>query len=563
MTAPAVSTKRSSSAGRKPGERRQRFFTADPPAPVYAVSSERADKLEADAIAAGGKPRRYKLFEKQKAAWKILEDPAKRRILFDGGARSGKTDVYLVWLIKEALTIPGARILIARFRANHARTTIWEGSLPKILPPGTAGAVYSTRNHDMQLHFPNGSVIRVAGLDDQDRVDKILGDEYLHIFIDEATQVSWQTITTVVTRLSQELPEATARKLLLACNPKSPKHWLHQVGIQNVIPTHDAQSVTSLPDADNWARLSWTPYDNPYLPADTIASLEALPDVMRRRMLLGEWCSAEGAVYEMFDEAVHVFDALPAGAERWRRWRAFDFGFTNPFCCLWAAIDPDGRIWVYRELYATKRLVKELAAEIIDAEPGDSFNGVADSADAEARETLRRAGIYTEPAKKAITAGIQEVQRRLQVAGDGRPRLMIHESCAHTIAEAYSYVWEQTRDGRPQKEIPRQVDDHAMDALRYLCMALADPAIHAVEAPSAAIAAAAAATVDLGERDGGGLGELAGEESWRQQRSEARKQADERRRRGGASWVDTNGETVSHNNFSRQYVDSDGFGRYF
>ena len=83
------------------------------------------------------KPRRYKLFPKQKRGWALLEDPALRRILFDGGARSGKTDVILVWLIKEALSRPGARVLVARWR-RHARTTIWNLSLKKILPPGRA-----------------------------------------------------------------------------------------------------------------------------------------------------------------------------------------------------------------------------------------------------------------------------------------------------------------------------------------------------------------------------------------------------------------------------------------
>ena len=64
-------------------------------------------------------PRRYKLFAKQKQGWALLENPALRRYLFDGGARSGKTDLTLVWLIKEALTRPGARILCARWRLDH------------------------------------------------------------------------------------------------------------------------------------------------------------------------------------------------------------------------------------------------------------------------------------------------------------------------------------------------------------------------------------------------------------------------------------------------------------
>ena len=176
---------------------------------------------------------RYKLFEKQKTAWRLLENPQYRRILFDGGARSGKTDLILVWLIKEAMLRPGARILLARYRLDHARTTLWNLSLKKILPPGTPGVHY--HESALEARFANGSIIRVGGLDDADRVDKILGDEYLHIFINEATQVSWDTVTKVMTRLSQHLPGAV-RKLMLDCNPKGPQHWLHKVGVQHILP---------------------------------------------------------------------------------------------------------------------------------------------------------------------------------------------------------------------------------------------------------------------------------------------------------------------------------------
>lgn len=222
--------------------------------------------------------RTYTLTPRQREAWALLEDPRYRRYLFDGGARSGKTDLTAVWLIAQAQRFPGARILVARWRLDHARTTLWNLTLKKLLPPGCSGARYL--EGPLECRLPNGSVIRVAGLDDAERVDKILGDEYLHIFINEATQTSWETVTKVLTRLSQSLPEAV-RKLILDCNPKGPRHWLHQVGGQHILPTDDPRGARPLPDADAWARLHWTPYDNPHLPADTIRTLEALRSARR------------------------------------------------------------------------------------------------------------------------------------------------------------------------------------------------------------------------------------------------------------------------------------------
>jgi len=50
----------------------------------------------------------------------------------------------------------------------------------------------------VRLNVSSGSLIRVDGFDDQERVDKILGTEYLHIFFNEATQISWSTVGTVL-----------------------------------------------------------------------------------------------------------------------------------------------------------------------------------------------------------------------------------------------------------------------------------------------------------------------------------------------------------------------------
>lgn len=420
----------------------------------------------------------YELTPKQKTAWALLEDPQYRRYLFDGGARSGKTDCTVAWLVYQASAFAGARILIARWRLDHARTTLWNGTLKKLLPPGCNGARYQEAL--MECRFPNGSLIRVAGLDDAERVDKILGDEYLHIFINEATQVSWQTVTTVMTRLSQNIAGAT-RKLILDCNPKGPRHWLHQVGVEHILPNDGTTPIQPLPDAEAWARLSWTPYDNPYLPADAIRTLEALPDIMRRRMLLGEWCNAEGMVYDAFDPDFHCFDDLPEGSCEWRRLRSIDFGFTNPFCCLWGAIDPDGRLWIYRERYAAGILVDEHARAIADAENG-VFTTVSDPEDAEGRATLAACGISTQPADKSIPVGVQAVQKRLQDAGDGKPRLFISRKCVNLIDEIYQYRWPDPRDGVAKKEEPVKDHDHAMDAMRYMVMEADRPRQYSVDA---------------------------------------------------------------------------------
>lgn len=408
------------------------------------------------------------LTEKQSQAWhSILENPDVRRILFDGGARSTKTALICAWLAVEAARHAGVPILLARKCREHGKDSLYNDTLKKLLR-GCPGWRFLDSN--LEAHYKNGSFLRVGGLDDKDRVDKVLGTEYGHIFFNEASQLSWPTVTTVLTRLAHA--GVPVRKAIFDCNPKSQRHWLYKAGVLGRDPDTDQPLI----DADTWRRQHWTPYDNPHLPDDALITLESLTGVQRRRMLDGEWCNAEGAVYDEFNEDVHVWNGpMPAGWEAWRKVRGIDFGYTNPFVCIWGVIDPDGRLWIIRERYVRQVIVQDHAMAIKEADSGPFGWTVADH-DAEDRATLATNGILTLPARKDIESGIGAVKRRLGVQGDGRPRLIIHESCRETIAEFYDYAWEPAKEGRNAKEVPVKDRDHAMDTIRYMVMQLDGPA---------------------------------------------------------------------------------------
>lgn len=403
------------------------------------------------------------LTPKQSAAWHdILECPDVRRVLFDGGARSTKTVLLCAWLAVEAARYPGTPILLARKHRDHAKDSLYNDTLRKMLG---GRREWRFRDSDLEIHHRNGSFLRVEGLDDAQRTDKVLGTEYGHILFNEATQLSWDTVTTVLTRLAHN--GVPVRKALFDCNPKSQRHWLYKAGVQQV----DPDTGEPLKDAASWRRQHWTPYDNQHLPPDALATLESLTGVQRRRMLKGEWCEAEGAVYDEFDEDLHVWRGpLPAGHERWPLVRGIDFGYTNPFVCLWGRIDSDGRLWIVRERYQRQVIVSEHAASI-KLVPGACLWTVADH-DAEDRATLHSAGILTQAARKDVAPGIAAVKRRLALQRDGRPRLIVHESCREVIGEFVDYAWEPAREGRNAKEVPVKDRDHTMDTVRYMVMRL-------------------------------------------------------------------------------------------
>jgi phage terminase large subunit len=245
----------------------------------------------------------------------------------------------------------------------------------------------------------------------------------------------------------------------------------------------------------------------------TMATLDALTGVRYKRGRLGLWVGAEGQVYEEWANDVHVVNrfAIPPG---WRRVRVIDFGFNNPFVCQWWAIDHDGRMYLYRELYMSGRTVKRHKVDICIWSQGERYEATLADHDAEDRATLAETtviddpalverlkavgykadaggkvtlpGIGTKAADKRVKVGIEKVQERLRVAGDGKPRIfllvdsLIEEDVA--LKEAYkpyrtadefpSYVWMQTDEGRAAKEEPVKLNDHGMDALRYMAMYL-------------------------------------------------------------------------------------------
>jgi phage terminase large subunit len=186
---------------------------------------------------------------------------------------------------------------------------------------------------------------------------------------------------------------------------------------------------------------------------------------------------------------VHVVPRIPIPDE-WVRWWAVDFGFTNPFVLQCWAEDPDGRLYLYRELYRTRRLVEDHAKDILAIVRPDGRTwlepqprAIICDHDAEDRATLERhLGMSTVPARKAVSPGIQAVQARFTIQPDGRPRLYLLEDAlvekdqdlvdallpTCTADELPGYVWEPPAPGRAAKEQPHKENDHGCDAKRYM-----------------------------------------------------------------------------------------------
>jgi len=211
--------------------------------------------------------------------------------------------------------------------------------------------------------------------------------------------------------------------------------------------------------------------DNTFLTPEYLENIKATtpPGMMYDRRIKGLWVAAEGLVYEGWNPNVHVIDGFEI-PDDWQRVRGIDWGFTNPFVCLWGAIDPDGRLYIYDEYYQPKVLIKYHARRI-NRNPGVFRWTVADH-DAQDNAEIRQFGIHTRRAQKEVELGIQKVAERLVVQADKKPRLSIFRKCKNTAREMGIYCWQEQKDGKPVKEEPLKVDDHCPDVIRYIVMEL-------------------------------------------------------------------------------------------
>ena len=401
---------------------------------------------------------------KQVEALWTLSDPAYKKILLDGGARSGKTDVLAHWLFSRCERYPGSRHIILRKNRAHARDSLWRETLTRYLDRFVPSMFYVLKSEDMVVEWHNGSSILLDGCDDEVRVRRLFGREYLTVWFNEASEFEWPVVQNLFSRVVQlcQGPDGPAPcKVVFDSNPRGKRHWLYKAGVLHMDPA----TGNPLPDADRWARVGgWTIYDNAKnLNPDAIAEYEALTGVTRRRLLDAEWCEQEGLVFDEFNEARHV---VPVTAvRRGKRWlgryqvRSVDFGFRDPFVCLWGTVDQDRRLIVFQEWYRRGVIVSDHAARIREMSEGMTVSWTVADHDAEDAATLKAHGVRTRRAIKdrPIRAGIDRVKRRLRDR-----QLLITENCKQLLSEMSSYSWDSGEDE------PIDKDNHAIDALRYM-----------------------------------------------------------------------------------------------
>ena len=228
----------------------------------------------------------------QQAAQRLLAGPQTHTCLV-GGSRSGKTSLIVRTIVTRALRAPGSRHLMTRFRANALRASIWLDTFPKVMKMWFPGVPYVER-YGAFFEMGEESQIWGGGLDEDERIEKILGQEYATIYAGEVSQIPYSSILVLRTRLAQP---GTGLKLrgYYDLNPTSASHWSNvEFGLKK-----NPMTKESLPNPDNYQRAFLNPEGNrANLDPEYLASLATLPKQFRERFYLGNYVTdIEGALW--------------------------------------------------------------------------------------------------------------------------------------------------------------------------------------------------------------------------------------------------------------------------
>lgn len=220
-----------------------------------------------------------KLTKRQEQALALLLDH-KYSLLY-GSGRSGKTFLIVFFIVFRALKTK-SRHVILRYRFSHVKQSVVYDTFPKVCE--VFGINYSLNKSDWVAHFPNGSEVWFGGLDDKERTEKILGNEYSSIYINEASQISYNSHTILYTRLAQK----SGLPLRYICdeNPPSKSHWTYKLFIKG----EDPENKVPIENHAEYCYLKMHISDNKENVADGYEdSLKHLPARQRKRFLDGDF----------------------------------------------------------------------------------------------------------------------------------------------------------------------------------------------------------------------------------------------------------------------------------
>lgn len=433
-------------------------------------------------------------FERQK----IFMSRPEYEVLYGGAAGGGKSDALVMEALRQ-VDNPNYRAIIFRKTFPQCRELILKSL--KYYKQAFPKAKYNATTHIWT--FPSGAMIMFGSMPHIDSYIQYQGHEYSYIAFDELTHFTYDEYMYLISRNRSSDP--TIRCYMRAtANPGGIGHgWVKERFI-TAMPanTTAAESIEiTSPDGTKIERettkrfVPSSVFDNPALrDSSYITSLALLPEAKRKALLYGDWDSFTGQVFTEWRnnpdgyerrQNTHVIKPFKI-PKHWRRYRSFDFGYAKPFAVQWWAVDTDGRVYLYRQLYGwngtanegvkwePRRIAKEIRRIEDEQEKGNTIIGIADPSiwdesrgkDGTIITMMEREGVFFSKGKNDRISGKMQLHYRLAFDDNGYPMLYVFDTCEQFIRTIPNLIY----DIKNVEDIDTTMEDHDYDACRYFLM---------------------------------------------------------------------------------------------
>jgi len=375
-----------------------------------------------------------------------LESDARINIL-EGSVRSSKTVTMIPKWLNYIKNGPKGLLLMT----GVSKDTIYDNVLIDLFDTTGSGAyTYNRQTGDLIIY---GRKIKVVGAKDEGSEKYIRGKTLAGAYCDELSLMPESFFKQLLNRLSVK-----GAKLYATTNPDSPMHYLNKEYI-----TDETKIKSGMVNI-----IHFELDDNPNLDDDYKTFIRnAYTGLWYKRMILGLWVMAEGAIYDMWTNE-NIYEKIQVGVESTcRRFISIDYGTTNPMVFL--DIYDDGvNVWVKNEYYFdsrksnTQKTDSQYADDLIKF-IGDEYPEtiILDPSAASFKAELRQRGLRITDADNGVNDGIRMVASLL-----AQRKLKVNKACNNLIEEIQGYVWDDKAIKRGEEK-PLKTKDHACDAMRY------------------------------------------------------------------------------------------------
>lgn len=381
-------------------------------------------------------------YDKQYTFLKSLFNDRKRFIAFIGGIRSGKTFIGARAAALKVLECakPGLGWIIS---PTYPMSSVPEREFEST---GIMEFCTSKNKNERRYEFevPKGKF--TVEIKTAEKADLLRGPGLAFVWIDEAAYISEEAWDVILGRVLD-----SKGTIFITTTPK--RNWLYDRFYTESLVNPEYILITAKTE------------ENPILDKGDIDVLRRkYSDSFARQELDAEFVSFEGLVYKVFDPRLHIIDPIPIPANA-KIWGGLDYGFDDPFVHLWLAFW-DGHYYIIDEHYEAGKPYSDHAHQIkIRHYDKSIISRFGDPSNPQAACELARYGIYVVPGKRDIITGIQRISKLLRTLRmDGKPSLQVFSTCTNTIREFSKYCYPDSGS----KEIPKDANNHTMDALKYV-----------------------------------------------------------------------------------------------